>query len=733
MKRMLRQACLLGLAVILTSTAALSQSFDTKSVKRLAELNSEIARLSESRLSGREASKFENAAKERREILSRMIESAPADALRYGLSSDELAKVPARNAGLFEKHVELTGELEVIAECEEHNSKTERFVKTNDGKFEVFFQNSPDEQSGSTISLSGISIDGKVAVESFAAQAQALPNTTGEKKVLVILVNFQDKQTQPFTAEHARSVMFDTASSYYYENSYGQTWLTGDVSGWFTIPLNSTSCNTAAIASYAEQAAASAGVNLSAYQHKIYGVPRIAACGFAGSGSVGGNPSQAWINSDRFGFEVVGHEFGHNLGLWHSRSLDCGTDVLGSNCTSSEYGDSFDLMGAAIPAHVNLFQKERLGWVNAGSSPSINAVVSSGTYRIEPLAIAGTSPKGLKVLRSTDPSTGQRTWFYLEHRTPSGFDSSLAYYNVQNGVVVHSGSEASGSDIYLLDMTPATADWTDSFLAVGASFTDPTAGVTITTVSADGNGAWVRVEMGAQPQPTPTPTPTPTPIPTPTPTPSCIRANPTVSVSPGQSVWMLPGSAFTYQVTVRNNNSGGCANESFNLGASVPGGFSASYSNASLSLANGASGTANLSVASGSSSTDGTYSLGVGAANSASPNYSGSASASYVLVSQLGITATPGASTYTRTQTATVASIVSAGGAPRANVPVTFTMIRPGGKTVNQTVNTGSDGRAVFSYRFSKKNDSMGTYQVQASASFNGLSGQASTSFVVNR
>src|SRR6202040_3472202 len=96
------------------------------------------------------------------------------------------------------------------------------------------------------------------------------------------------------------------------ENSYGQTWLTGDVFGWYTIALSSTVCDYSTLATQAKSAAAAAGVNLSNYPRHVIAFPDN-ACGWWGLGTVGGNPSTAWINGS-FELMVVGHEMGHNFG-----------------------------------------------------------------------------------------------------------------------------------------------------------------------------------------------------------------------------------------------------------------------------------------------------------------------------------------------------------------------------------------------------------------------------------
>ena len=75
---------------------------------------------------------------------------------------------------------------------------------------------------------------------------------------------------------------------------------------------------------------------------------------------------------------------GHNFGLLHSHSLDCGSVPLGTGCTMSEYGDIFDNMGYSS-YHFNAYSKERLGWLNFGASPPLTTVSSNGTYSISPM------------------------------------------------------------------------------------------------------------------------------------------------------------------------------------------------------------------------------------------------------------------------------------------------------------------------------------------------------------
>ena len=423
----------------------------------------------------------------------------------------------------------LTGELEIRHEDFAHSARYLYFLKTADGRrVRLRFAKHPptDMLTGDHVSVrgtqSGTSImlasGGSVTNLSKLSKPQPspspppsgpLPNTLGAQSTLVILVNFQDDPTnQPYTVADAQGVVFGTASSFLMENSYQQTWLTGDVVGWYTIPVSSTTCDTSSIAADAQSAATAAGINLAAYTHYVYAFPQSNACGFAGSSLIGGIPSQSWINgtngSASIDMHVIDHELGHAFGLWHSHLLDCGTDAtIGSNCAVDEYGDILDTMGApqAASPQYNAFQKERLGWLNYGTSPSITTVTSSGTYTIENYETAGSGPLALKILKSTDPTTGAKTWYYVEARQALGFDSFIAGETSENetdGVLVHIGTDGDGNSGDLLDMTPATPTyyfWFDPSLVVSQSFNDPSAGLTLTTTSVAGQQAAVTVQF----------------------------------------------------------------------------------------------------------------------------------------------------------------------------------------------------------------------------------------------
>ena len=446
----------------------------------------------------------------RLQLLGSMMSDHPGEVLATTLPLAVRSALPSSLAAYVEQDAVIDGTLEILHEDAETGSSYHFFIHSTSGRQSLHFAGrTPDHlTTGARVRVKGVQVQDMLALGDTTTSMQQLaaapsPIALGEQRSVVILVNFLDAPIQPYTVESARSAIFDATSAFFLENSYQQTWLAGDIVGWFTIPVSSATCDYASIASYAQSAATAAGVNLASYTHQLYAFPSN-ACGWWGLSSVGGSPSQSWING-AFELPALAHELGHGHGLWHSHSLDCGaTAVIGSSCVTNEYGDIVDVMGAGEPAHFNAFQKERLGWLNYGVSPPITTVSTDGAYTIGNYETAGSTAKALKIFKSKDAVTGQSTWFYVESRQASGFDDFLSdpstgAQNVTGGLLVHIGTDASGNSSFLLDMTPATSVaywWYDPALAAGQTFTDPDTGTTITASWVNSAGAGVAVKFG---------------------------------------------------------------------------------------------------------------------------------------------------------------------------------------------------------------------------------------------
>ncbi|MCL1058692.1 Ig-like domain-containing protein [Shewanella gelidimarina] len=580
-------------------------------------------------------------AQARQALLIELVKTDPTAAVRAVLPAATRSGMPDDVLAMLTQKRELKGELQVsyVDYADSSQSHLRHSLMTENGPIELylskntqadalypgtrvtakgwmFTDDNSDEMDSSALVLNdeldslALLADPSVAITTATVSESMLSNTTGEQRTLVLLVNFQNNTSQPWTVEQAQELVFGRVNDYYQEASYGRTWLSGDVQGYFTLPIDAT-CSTNAVDNYGRQAVIDSGIDVNNYDRWIYLYPENSNCGWTGQGTIGGSPSRAFINGSMT-LRTVGHELGHNLGLHHAKDLDCGADIIGARCASAEYGDTMDIMGkSGITGHFNAFSKQQLGWITSSAGEIITAE-SDGSYQLEPYetAIAGKA-KGLKVRRGIDADTGQPLWYYLEYRQPIGFDNFLeGKSGVTDGVVLHLATENDVQSNLLLDMIPNSGlrDLDDSALLAGASYTDIDAGVTITTEWADTTGASVNVSYSGL---------------------SCVKANPSLSLLPNESAWVAAGTAVVYSASVINNDSLGCSTSDYDVSAFVPSSWSATQT--SLRLAPGMSGMVTLNVSSSDTAADGFYDIEIRSADSSNSDYAQTGIVSYVV------------------------------------------------------------------------------------------------------
>ncbi|WP_110456651.1 Ig-like domain-containing protein [Shewanella algidipiscicola] len=565
----------------------------------------------------------------------------PMAAVRSTVPMSKRAAMPDDVLSLLAQKKQLQGQLFIVyqdyADSASHRLRYELMTKT--GRIQLHLPQSIDTtqlQSGMTVKADGwlfnhqsesdqlgtlVLDDSQESIFTLAAtedvsntdeplsKSTSVNNTLGEQKVLVLMLNFQDSPNlQPWSKEDVQQMVFGRVNDYYQEASYGQTWLSGDVRGYYTLPLD-TNCDYFGMDRYAQQLATDDGIDLSQYQRLVYLLPQNSSCGWRGQGTLGGNPSRAWINGE-LNLLTIGHELGHNLGLKHAKELSCGDGYLSDACVAITYGDTLDIMGKS-EGHFNLFNKERLGWLTPEQGDVISAD-DDGNYLLSPYGSAlDGQAKGLKVRRGSDAQTGEPLWYYLEYRQGTGFDSFLAGKAVTQGVLLHlNQSDEDIESSLLLDMTPKSGlrDLDDAALIVGQSYTDAAAGVTITTEWADKSGVSVNVSYAGQ---------------------SCIQSAPSLSITPNESPWVEAGSKVDYRVNITNNDSVGCGDASFAISANVPSGWLSQ--DQSLYLAPGESAATSVSVTSATSASEGFYDIAISATNVANTQYSQVSKVSYVV------------------------------------------------------------------------------------------------------
>lgn len=341
--------------------------------------------------------------------------------------------------------------------------------------------------------------------------------THGNKKMLVVRVDFSDKTGTPVNSSDGQPITDQYVSdringvngvnSFFTQSSYGKTSIvlgaavagnSPDVTNVLRLPRTAASYATTGdsggLHSDARALAAAAGFNLANYQ--FIGVVFSSLSNISGSkinyGGLGDiNGPHTWYNG-LFSFSILAHELGHNYGLDHSNlwKVTDGNPVSPTG-TTLEYSDPFDIMGSGnlIEHHYSHWNKSILQWI---PDTAVTTVSTNGMYRVHRFDAQGanlSNALALKIVRNGVQD------YWIGHRRATTTAS------MDNGAYVLWGyNQVTHGD--LLDLATPGNSATDAALQVGASFNDAAAGITLTTVArgGEGNDEWIDVQVGFQPR-----------------------------------------------------------------------------------------------------------------------------------------------------------------------------------------------------------------------------------------
>ena len=546
---------------------------------------------------------------QRKAMMLNLAKTNPRLFLTQKLSPTVIQQIPLELRTNIEQNVSLTGRLEVIHVDDFENPANSRFdysLVVGSDKYALYPTGPIISASGAVLAVNGSRLGKILAVETekttqFRIIAPAPPpDSVGEQKTLILLINFLDSGPPPKTPAEIYDLTFNGQfQKFYAEQSYGKISFSGDVKGWYTLPRNQLvngSCLSSNDAPFGNNMIAQLildnNIDLSPYGRLVMVVNSSCASSYS---YVGKSPfligdrnfnlsvsevavasgifsgvdfSSQWMGGDSLGHPfswtpwdfVLSHEMGHSLGVWHANGWDCGENVLRGDCQHIEYGNYFDTMGKGFYSlHFNSFYKELLGWISSTETIQIS---NSGRYTLNPLELS--SDKYPKRLAKIQSPLATSTTLYLEYRRGIGFDGELSdptdpkLFPNQNGLFVNQIIYPSPEKPYtfprLLDMQPTTDSWHDdvplvTFNSTTTKFTDVESGISLGSIVTV-NDSSITFDVGIT-------------------KPQCVRSSPVINVFSFPPTVTIGGFGSIY-VSYSNGDSDSCDSSNFRIVTSLP-------------------------------------------------------------------------------------------------------------------------------------------------------------------
>ena len=320
---------------------------------------------------------------------------------------------------------------------------------------------------------------------------------TGTTVWATLMCKFKDIATEQKARSFFQGQYGNSAGQldhYWREVSYNKINLTGSAAyGWFTLPQNRayyvttgadgkpkadlgklfTDCTNAANASV--NFAANGGLqginmmfngDLDGY---AWGGSRCATLdGINKCWSTTWNPPWSFNN-----LAPLSHEMGHAYGLPHANNSDGDGDT---------YDNPWDVMSDAwnnavsnatygsLPKHINIYSRDRLGWVDAARLRTVTHGSAATTYTLERASLAGSAYA--QMIKLVVPGSTTR-YYTIETRKRTGaYEANLA----GDAVIIHSVDTARSQPAWSVDASspPATVSNNEgSMFKVGEIWTTP--------------------------------------------------------------------------------------------------------------------------------------------------------------------------------------------------------------------------------------------------------------------
>jgi M6 family metalloprotease-like protein len=192
----------------------------------------------------------------------------------------------------------------------------------------------------------------------------------------------------------------------------------------------------------------------------------------------------------------LSHEMGHAYGLPHANNSDADTDP---------YDNPWDVMSDAwnngvsngtygtLPKHINIYSRNRLGWVATARKRTITAGTGAQSITIDRASLPGSNNVQMLILNFPNQSS---RYYTVEVRKRTGnYENRLA----GDAVIIHSVDTSRREPAWSIDADTPPANRANnegSMFKVGESWTSPDLMFRLTVLSATADGFVLRVRPG---------------------------------------------------------------------------------------------------------------------------------------------------------------------------------------------------------------------------------------------
>ncbi len=190
----------------------------------------------------------------------------------------------------------------------------------------------------------------------------------------------------------------------------------------------------------------------------------------------------------------LAHEMGHGYGLPHSNNSDGDDDPYDNPWDVMSDGWSNAVNNAtygSLPKHINVRQRDRLGWIDAARKLTVPAGGSAREVVLDRASLAGSTNRQMIVLSLPGTDMAGNSYYTVEARGRTGtYETALA----GAAVIIH-GIDADGV-AYSMDADVPPADTSNnegSMFKVGETWVSPGGSQKVKVLSATANGFIVQI------------------------------------------------------------------------------------------------------------------------------------------------------------------------------------------------------------------------------------------------